>query len=113
MLDVFNRQLFNPPSLEDIKTHLAVNDAIMTEAISYLINQGHLIKVDGENYFSSAAIEEGKTILEEYFREEQELSLATARDLLKTSRKYTLPLVEYYDKIRFTRRIGDMRIKAK
>ncbi len=113
MLDVFNRQLFNPPSLEEIKTHLAANDAMIAEAINYLINQGHLIKVDGENYFSSAAIEEGKTILEEYFREEQELSLATARDLLKTSRKYTLPLVEYYDKIRFTRRIGDMRIKGK
>ena len=108
-----NQQLFNPPGIEELKSDLAISEAEMSEALVYLVNQGKLIRLDGENYFSRLAIEEGKMILEEYFKEEQQLSLATARDLLKTSRKYALPLVEYYDKIRFTRRIGDMRIKAK
>ncbi|WP_242848928.1 SelB domain-containing protein [Syntrophomonas palmitatica] len=31
--------------------------------------------------------------------------------MFDTSRKYTLPLIEYYDKIRFTRRVGDMRVR--
>ncbi|HNX28199.1 MAG TPA: selenocysteine-specific translation elongation factor [Syntrophomonadaceae bacterium] len=113
IVDSLNQQLFNPPSIEEIKNHLAVSDTEVAEALNYLVNQGQVVKLEGENYFSKTAIEEGKVILEEYFRGEQELSLATARDLLETSRKYTLPLVEYYDKIRFTRRIGDIRIKAK
>ncbi|HBK54634.1 MAG TPA: hypothetical protein DDZ44_11920, partial [Syntrophomonas wolfei] len=53
-----------------------------------------------------------KKILEEHFGREKELSLATARDLFNTSRRYTLPLLEHYDKTRFTRRIGDIRVKA-
>ena len=54
---------------------------------------------------------EGKKIIAAYFAQEKELSLATARDILKTTRKYALPLIEYYDRIRFTRRVGDMRVK--
>ena len=47
-----------------------------------------------------------------YFEDHKELSLAEARDLFATSRKYMLPLLEYYDRIRFTRRIGEKRVKA-
>ncbi|MDD3853850.1 MAG: selenocysteine-specific translation elongation factor [Syntrophomonadaceae bacterium] len=112
IVDNLNRQLFNPPGIEEMKSDLAISDTEMSEALVYLINQGQVIRLDGENYFSKVAIEEGKKILGEYFKEEQQLSLATARDLLKTSRKYALPLVEYYDKIHFTRRIGDMRTRA-
>ena len=79
--------------------------------LAYLLNEGRLVKISTDIYFSRQAIEEGKTRMDEYFREEKEMSLATARDLFDTSRKYALPLVEYYDKIRFTRRVGDMRVK--
>ncbi|NLB52645.1 MAG: selenocysteine-specific translation factor, partial [Syntrophomonadaceae bacterium] len=112
-IDILNQQLFNPPSIEEIQNDLNINNADMAEVLNYMVNKGQIIKLEGDIYFSKIAIEEGKRILEEYFKENKELSLATARDLLKTSRKYALPLVEYYDRIRFTRRIGDMRIKAK
>jgi len=71
-----------------------------------------LIKVTQDMYFSTAGIEEGKKRLTEYFDRERELTLATMRDILNTSRKYALPLIEYYDRIRFTRRIGDIRVKG-
>ncbi len=76
-----------------------------------MIEVGLLVKINQDTVFSSHAIEEGKKKLTDYFEQEKELSLATARDILKTTRKYALPLVEYYDRIRFTRRVGDMRVK--
>ncbi len=113
ILSALNEQAFTPPSIEEMKGHLIINEQEMAEVLNYLLNQGQIVKLEGDNYFSHDAIEEGKKILEEYFRKEEEMTLATARDLLKTSRKYALPLVEYYDKIRFTRRIGDVRVKAR
>jgi len=36
--------------------------------------------------------------------------VAELRDLLNTSRRYALPLLEYLDAKRITRRVGDKRI---
>ena len=105
------QRLFNPPSPEELRQEVGSDEAHFHELLTYLLNEEQLIKIGTDIYFSRQAIEEGKTRMEEYFRDEKELSLATARDLFDTSRKYALPLVEYYDKIRFTRRVGDMRVK--
>ena len=108
----FQQNEFNPPAFEDIETLKNLNEAELNEIIAYLVEQGFLFKISDNMYFSVDAIEKGKELLTDYFSREKELSLATARDIFNTSRKYTLPLIEYYDRIRFTRRIGDMRIKA-
>lgn len=108
---VMNQRLFNPPSPEELRQELGLDEDYFQEMLAYLVNEQQLVKISQDVYFSSNAIEEGKRRLEEYFAKEKELSLATARDLFDTSRKYALPLVEYYDRIRFTRRVGDMRVK--
>lgn len=111
IITAMNQRLFNPPSLDELRQELSINEADFNELIAYLISTDQLVKINQEAYFSQQAIEQGKRVLEDYFSREKELSLATARDLFDTSRKYALPLVEYYDKIRFTRRVGDMRVK--
>ncbi|HWP95613.1 MAG TPA: selenocysteine-specific translation elongation factor [Syntrophomonadaceae bacterium] len=110
-LDWMKRELFTPPALEEIKKELQIPDREFTEIITYLVNEGELIKVNQEVFFARQAIEQGKKVLGEYFQKEKELNLGTVRDLFSTSRKYALPLIEYYDRIRFTRRVGDMRVK--
>jgi selenocysteine-specific elongation factor len=107
-------KLFTPPSIEEIGQMLEqTSDAELNEMIAYLTDKGELVRINENMYFSSEALEKGKEIMEDYFSREKELPLATARDLLNTSRKYALPLVEYYDKIRFTRRVGDLRVRFK
>ena len=112
IMKIYHENEFAPPAFEEIEALKGLSDAELSEIISYLIEAGDLFKISENIYFSTAAIEKGKTLLTEYFSREKELSLATARDIFNTSRKYALPLVEYYDRIRFTRRIGDMRIKS-
>lgn len=102
---------FSPPSLKEIKSALQVEDSIFNELAAYLLESGQLIKISQDMVFSAQAIEAGKQILQEYFNHHKELTLAAARDLFNTSRKYALPLVEYYDRIRFTKRMGDIRVK--
>ncbi len=102
---------FGPPSLNEIKEYLQASEMGFNEVIGYLLEKGELQKVTQEMLFSTRALQEGKNLLDQHFQGQSELTLATARDLFKTSRKYTLPLLEYYDRIRFTRRVGDTRVK--
>ncbi len=106
------QNLFAPPSLEILRQSARVDEARFAEIIAYLTEKQTLIKISQDMFFLQDAIEEGKTRLDSYFAQERELSLAAFRDLLDTTRKYALPLIEYYDKIRFTHRVGDARIKT-
>ena len=45
----------------------------------------------------------------EFFAEHQELTLAEFRDMLNTSRKYALAILEYYDKNKILKKDGDVR----
>jgi selenocysteine-specific elongation factor len=111
ILTLMTGQLFSPPSPQEMKETLGISDTEFSEIFSYLVEQQLVIKLNETMFFSTQAIEEGKKILNQYFDREKELNLATMRDLLNTSRKYVLPLIEYYDRIRFTRRVGDMRVR--
>ncbi|QGU00630.1 Selenocysteine-specific translation elongation factor [Candidatus Syntrophocurvum alkaliphilum] len=106
-----NDNLFTPPSIEKVREILNIKEQDFNEMLNYLIDQGQLLKIAEGMYFTKEAIEKGKEILKNHFEKENELTLAQARDLLNTSRKYALPLIEYYDRIRFTRRVGDVRVK--
>ncbi|HHV16863.1 MAG TPA: selenocysteine-specific translation elongation factor [Gelria sp.] len=108
---ILEEQMFTPPGIDELRNMSGLSEDDFNELLAYMIEAGLLVKVNQEIVFSSQAIEEGKKRLTAYFEKEKELSLATARDILKTTRKYALPLVEYYDRIRFTRRVGDIRVK--
>jgi selenocysteine-specific elongation factor len=108
---IMKDRIFTPPGLDEMSTGTGLAETDLNEIISYLIDQGELVKINESLYFSKAAIDKGQELLNEYFAREKELTLATARDIFDTSRKYALPLIEYYDRIRFTRRVGDIRVK--
>lgn len=103
--------LFTPPGWEEIAATASISASELSEIIAYLCEQGDLVKINESLYFSKAALEKGQELLNAYFAREKELTLATARDILDTSRKYALPLIEYYDRMHFTRRVGDSRVK--
>ncbi|PIQ46517.1 MAG: hypothetical protein COW04_01750, partial [Deltaproteobacteria bacterium CG12_big_fil_rev_8_21_14_0_65_43_10] len=45
-----------------------------------------------------------------FLRENKEVTISQFKDITKSSRKYSTPLIEYFDKIRVTIRVGDKRI---
>ena len=51
--------------------------------------------------------------LTEHLTAHGKVTVAEARDLFGTSRKYVLPLLEYLDQKRVTRRLGDERVLLK
>ncbi len=74
-----------------------------------LIASGELVRA-GDLFFHSQAIEELKATLQRYKSEHgARIDVGAFKDLTGVSRKYAIPLLEYLDRQRVTRRVGDVR----
>ncbi|AVX20466.1 selenocysteine-specific elongation factor [Carboxydocella sporoproducens DSM 16521] len=107
----FLKGKFQPPSWAEVAEKLPVSPQQQEEVLLFLQQQGRLIKISDDLYFHSRALKEAKDILLELLEKHQEITLAQFRDALNSSRKYMVPLMEYFDRQRVTRRIGDLRVK--
>ena len=84
--------------------------------LQLLVDSGALVRVQGEMFFHSQALEHLKNLLRQYATEhepERLIDVAKFKDLAGVSRKYAIPLLEYFDSERITRRAGDKRVILK
>ncbi len=98
----------NPPDWQETCDALAIDNKLRTELLIYLCDQGMLIKVAEGIYFSDEVLRDLIHKLRQRYSDDG-FTLAEARDLLATSRKYILPLCEYFDREKLTKRVGDKR----
>ena len=73
-----------------------------------LVRAGALIKV-GDNFVYSKTMQYIVQVIHKHFQDKQTLTVAELRDLLNTSRKMALPIMEYMDMHKYTIREGDLR----
>jgi len=81
-----------------------------TELLNLLFEQGKAIKVSDNVIFSPQAYRQMVQKITEYMKSKGKITVAEVRDLLATSRKYALALMEYMDEQKVTRRVGDERV---
>jgi len=80
------------------------------DILSLLLKQKRIIKVSEGVVFSKDAYDEMVRRIIDYGREKGKITAAEVRDLLGTSRKYAIALLEYLDGKKITRRVGDERV---
>ncbi|WP_346355113.1 selenocysteine-specific translation elongation factor [Azotosporobacter soli] len=73
-----------------------------------LVRQGVLIRMGGIHVYSKT-IQNIVTVIQEHFQRHATLSVSELRDLINTSRKYAMPILEYLDMNKYTKREGDTR----
>ncbi|MDS1030822.1 selenocysteine-specific translation elongation factor [Bacillota bacterium LX-D] len=105
--------VFQPPLWSEVLRKLALSEDEGNELLKYLLWKKTLYKIDEELYFHQQSIKGAQELLKQYIEEHGSIQLSEARDLLQSSRKYVLPLLEYFDKIKFTKRIQDKRVLVK
>ena len=83
------------------------------KVLQLLIDDGTLVRVQGDMFFHGRALEHLRGLLRQYASEhepERLIDVAQFKELAGISRKYAIPLLEYLDRERITRRAGDKRI---
>jgi selenocysteine-specific elongation factor len=80
--------------------------------LQLLIDAGVLVRVQGEMFFHRGALDELTKQLRDYALQHSDraIDVTAFKDLAGVSRKYAIPLLEYFDRTRVTRREGDRRI---
>jgi len=100
----------NPPSPDEAIAAFEEDEKVAKKMFTALVVEGKLVKISPEFYLHASVLEEVKRTLKTLFLKKERLRISDIRDALKTSRKYAVPLAEYLDKIKFTRRVGDERV---
>lgn len=108
--EAFKKNLFAPLKWKTIIEDLKIDDERSPEYLQYLLNKSILCKVSQDLYFHTVAVEHAKNKIIDFLKENEEISIGEVRDLLNTSRKYVLPLLEYFDSKHVTKRVGDKRV---
>ena len=74
-----------------------------------LVEDGKLIKVKDDLYFDEGAISKLQQELVNFLMNQGEISTPQFKEMTGASRKYVIPLIEYFDSQNLTIRIGDIR----
>ncbi|MCG6980441.1 MAG: selenocysteine-specific translation elongation factor [Deltaproteobacteria bacterium] len=98
-----------PPFFREVARSLGVPDKETRQILSWMLEQGLLVKVKEDMYFHYGALDGLKQQLLDLFEEREEITTPQFKELTQTSRKYTIPLLEFLDASRFTIRVGDVR----
>tara|TARA_Y100001954_G_C15794795_1_gene597046 strand:+ start:48 stop:1388 length:1341 start_codon:yes stop_codon:yes gene_type:complete len=98
-----------PIRLQDLPEALDLEVNDFREALELLLEAGDVIRVNKELVYASANLEAFKVRLVEYLSTNETIDTAGLKALTGASRKWTIPLGEYFDTIRLTVRVGEGR----
>ncbi|MDA0264170.1 MAG: selenocysteine-specific translation elongation factor [Chloroflexi bacterium] len=83
---------------------------VNSELLGVLIDQGKVVRVADGIIFDSAAYREMTDRIVQHLKDQGNITVAEARTMFDTSRKYILPFLEHMDQLQITRRTGDERV---
>ncbi len=98
------------PALKDVLAGLKVDKARAQKIVTLLLRDKVLIKVSDDLVFHSDALQNLRRQLGAEKSKSPKMDVARFKDLTGVSRKYAIPLLEYLDRERVTRRVGDERV---
>ena len=97
------------PALHEVIAGLKVDKARAQKIVTLLLRDKVLIKVSDELVFHRIALEELRRLVAAQKASSPKMDVAKFKELAGVSRKYAIPLLEYLDRERVTRRVGDAR----
>jgi selenocysteine-specific elongation factor len=99
-----------PPSPEEALGRYGVKGTEKSELFQILVADRILVRVKESLFFHAEALRGIQEQLVGLLRQKKEIGPADFKDLFGVSRKYAIPLMEYFDAQRVTMRVGERRV---
>ena len=84
----------------------------LREVINYLVQSKDVVRISPELLLSTAGLRQVAKIVLGHLSGSQTMTVAIARDILRSSRRFVVPILEYLDRVGITRREGDVRVRG-
>ena len=110
LLQTYRKAGLESPATDDVLAAFPQNEKTdARQVLESLVTGGDLVMLCPQICWYKDVYAQVCQTVKEHFAKEETLTLAQLRDLLGSSRKYTLAVLEYFDKNRITKKDGDLR----
>ncbi|MGD0918109.1 MAG: selenocysteine-specific translation elongation factor [Thermodesulfobacteriota bacterium] len=99
-----------PPSSKELSEEWSEDEDKVRSVLEHLVHEGVLVKIKGGMYFHRVHFESLKEKLITYLKRNKEITTPQFKEITGASRKYAIPLIEYFDQIKLTLRLGEKRV---
>ncbi len=87
--------------------------SLVKEVINLLIREKKLMKVSESLYYDARLITELQEKIVAFIRAEGEIDAPRFKEMTGLTRKFSIPILEYFDRVKLTIRVGDKRLLRK
>jgi selenocysteine-specific elongation factor len=98
------------PAMSEVLSGVDLDKARAYKIVTLLLRDKVLVKLGDELVFHSAALSALRTTVRTHKAKSPTIDVAQFKQITQVSRKYAIPLLEFLDRERVTRRQGDVRI---
>ena len=109
ILRVYKQGGLQPPFFRDVVESLKVDPGQAKDVLNHMIEQGLIVRTKEDLYFHAEVIADLKQRLVKFLEEKGEINPAQFKEMTGASRKFLIPLFEYFDAKNVTLRVGDVR----
>jgi selenocysteine-specific elongation factor len=109
ILDTYQQGGLQPPYFREVHKMLGVDPNHTKDVLMLLIEEGRIVRTKDDLYFHADAITELQTRLVDFLKSNEEITTPRFKEMTGVSRKYVIPLIEYFDASKVTLRVGDSR----
>ena len=106
---LYRRARFTTPSREEALAQVG-DRSVATRMLQVLLDEGRLVDLGSDMLFHRDAVAEAEMLIGRQIEAHGPITVATARDLMASTRKYVLAVLEHLDARHVTRRVGDTRV---
>ncbi|HLD29203.1 MAG TPA: SelB C-terminal domain-containing protein, partial [bacterium] len=99
-----------PPSPRELSEEWSEDEEKIRAVLEHLAHEGVMIKVKGGMYFHRGPFDRLKEELIAYLKRHREITTPQFKEMTGVSRKYVIPLIEYFDQMKVTLRLGEKRV---
>jgi selenocysteine-specific elongation factor len=107
--ELYREARFATPRVEELPGLVGAPAPVIAPVFDYLVQTGMLVRVDAVVVLHRESVEDCRRRLTERLIDQDSIDVGGFRDLLGTTRKYSTPLLEYWDRQGLTRREGNIR----
>jgi len=108
--NIFFDRGFTTPGMVQIAEQIGIKEKEVNEILQILLETGVLIKAEEGILFHKDRVDEARRLIQSHFDQEYQLTVADFREMIASSRKYAVPLLNYFDSIGLTIRQHDVRV---
>jgi selenocysteine-specific elongation factor len=110
MLRIYKESALQPPFFRDVTEALKAEPAQAKDVLNLLLEEGRIVRTKDDLYFHAEAIEDLRKRMVKFLEQNGEMNPSQFKDMTGgASRKFLIPLLEYFDSKNVTLRVGDVR----